>query len=255
MTFDFAGKHALVTGAASGIGAATAKRLAADGIDTLHLVDPNGDGLDALELACTVHRHIADVSNEAFWNEFDAAEHRIDLALANAGIGSGGQIADLELAEWRKVMAVNLDGAFLTLRSALRAMKRGADSNRGGSAVITASITGLKPVPGIGPYGISKAGAAHLARIAAAENAAHGIRVNAIAPGGVDTAIWEGSEDFQKSVAEHGREPTIAAMGAMSPRGRFATPDEIAGEIAFLLSDLAGNITGTVQVTDGGYSL
>lgn len=216
MTFDFSGKHALVTGAASGIGAATARRLAADGVDTLHLVDPDGDGLDALDLACTVHRHVADVSDEAFWNEFDAAEHRLDLALANAGIGSGGQIADLELAEWRKVMAVNLDGAFLTLRSALRAMKlRG-----GGSAVITASITGVKPVPGIGPYGVSKAGAAHLARIAAAENAAHGIRVNAIAPGGVDTAIWESSPDFRKSAAEQGREATIAAMGAMSPRGR-----------------------------------
>ncbi|GGA06749.1 SDR family oxidoreductase [Blastomonas marina] len=251
MTFDFSGKHALVTGAASGIGAATARRLAADGVDTLHLVDPDGDGLDALDLACTVHRHVADVSDEAFWNEFDAAEHRLDLALANAGIGSGGQIADLELAEWRKVMAVNLDGAFLTLRSALRAMKlRG-----GGSAVITASITGVKPVPGIGPYGVSKAGAAHLARIAAAENAAHGIRVNAIAPGGVDTAIWESSPDFRKSAAEQGREATIAAMGAMSPRGRFATADEIAGEIAFLLSDLAGNVTGTVHVTDGGYSL
>ena len=100
-----------------------------------------------------------------------------------------------------------------------------------------------------------RAGAAHLARIAAAENAAHGIRVNAIAPGGVDTAIWESSPDFRKSAAEQGREATIAAMGAMSPRGRFATADEIAGEIAFLLSDLAGNVTGTVHVTDGGYSL
>jgi NAD(P)-dependent dehydrogenase (short-subunit alcohol dehydrogenase family) len=84
------------------------------------------------------------------------------MPLVNAGIGAGGPIASLSLAEWRRVMAVNLDGAFLTLASSLRAME-----GKGGSVVVVASVTGLKPVPGIGPYGVSKAAVAHMARIAA----------------------------------------------------------------------------------------
>ena len=100
----------------------------------------------------------------------------------------------------------------------------------GGSAVVTASITGLKPVPGIGAYGVSKAAVAHMARIAAAENAGHGIRVNAIAPGGVDTAIWN-SPDNEAQFAEHGR------------------------DIGYLLSDASANVTGTVLTSDGGYTL
>jgi NAD(P)-dependent dehydrogenase (short-subunit alcohol dehydrogenase family) len=113
----------------------------------------------------------------------------------------------------------------------------------------------VKPVAGIGAYGVAKAGAAHMARIAAAENAASGIRVNAVAPGGVDTAIWDAGEAFREAVAAHGREAAIAGMGASHPRGRFATPDEIACDIGYLLSDMAANVTGVVLNTDGGYSL
>ena len=170
--------------------------------------------------------------------------------MVNAGIGTGGQIADLDFAEWRRVMAINLDGAFLTLATALRAMRK---TGRG-SAVVTASITGLKPVPGIGAYGVSKAAVAHMARIAAAENAGHGIRVNAIAPGGVDTAIWN-SPDNEAQFAEHGREAVIAQMGKTTPRGRFATADELARDIGYLLSDASANVTGTVLTSDGGYTL
>ena len=249
--YDFTNRTALITGAASGIGAATARWLDRHGIGRLVLIDLDGDGLSRLDLSCEVETHAADVADEAFWHAHEPKLGKLDHAVVNAGIGAGGQMAELEFAEWRRVMAINLDGAFLTLSTALRAMRKAG----GGSAVVTASITGLKPIPGIGAYGVSKAAVAHMARIAAAENAAHGIRVNAIAPGGVDTAIWESSPDFRKSAAEQGREATIAAMGAMSPRGRFATPDEIAGEIRFLLSDAASNISGAVLVTDGGYSL
>jgi NAD(P)-dependent dehydrogenase (short-subunit alcohol dehydrogenase family) len=170
--------------------------------------------------------------------------------LVNAGIGAGGPLASLSLAEWRRVMAVNLDGAFLTLASSLRAME-----SKGGSVVVVASVTGLKPVPGIGPYGVSKAAVAHMARIAAAESAKKGIRVNAIAPGGVDTAIWESGEDFKASVAAIGREATIRAMAKTTPLGRFATSEEMADSILYLLSDAASNITGHVMVSDGGFTL
>ena len=115
-------------------------------------------------------------------------------------------------------------------------------------------ITGLLSNRSIA-YGVAKAAVAHMARIAALENAPNGIRVNAIAPGGVDTAIWESSEDFRRSVATQGREPTMSAMAGTTPLGRFASSDHIAGDILYLLSDAGANITGHVLVSDGGYAL
>lgn len=248
---DFAGRTALVTGAASGIGAACAKALAARGAARLFLVDVDGAGLEALDLAgCDVHRITGSVADEALWQALEPRLTGLDHAIVNAGIGAGGPIAGLTLAEWRRVMAVNLDGAFMTLATSLRAM-----GETGGSAVVVASTTGLKPVPGIGPYGVSKAAVAHMARIAAVENAAKGIRVNAIAPGGVDTAIWEGGEDFRRSVAAIGREATLKAMAKTTPLGRFASSEEMADTILYLLSDAASNITGHVMVSDGGFTL
>lgn len=247
---DFAGRSALVTGAASGIGAACARSLAERGASRLFLVDLDGAGLDALDLPGEVHRISGSVADEALWQELEPRMSGLDYAVVNAGIGAGGPIAEITLAEWRRVMAVNLDGAFLTLAASLRAM-----GETGGSVVVVASVTGLKPVPGIGPYGVSKAAVAHLARIAAVENARKAIRVNAIAPGGVDTAIWESGEDFKRSVAAIGREATIKAMAKTTPLGRFATSGEMADSILYLLSDAAANITGHVMVSDGGFTL
>jgi NAD(P)-dependent dehydrogenase (short-subunit alcohol dehydrogenase family) len=247
---DFAGRSALVTGAASGIGAACAKALAARGATTLFLVDLDGAGLDALDLPGDVDRIVGSVADEALWQALEPRLTGLDHAIVNAGIGSGGPIASVSLAEWRKVMAVNLDGAFMTLASSLRAMQA-----KGGSAVVVASTTGLKPIAGIGPYGVAKAAVAHMARIAALENARNGIRVNAIAPGGVDTAIWESGEDFQRSVAAIGREATLKAMAKTTPLGRFASSEEMADSILYLLSDAASNITGHVMVSDGGFTL
>lgn len=247
---DFNGRSALVTGAASGIGAAAAKALAARGASKLFLVDVDGAGLDTLDLPGEVHRIVGSVADEALWQDLEPRLTGLDHALVNAGIGSGGPIASLSMAEWRRVMDVNLDGAFLTLASALRAM-----ADKGGSAVVVASVTGLKPIAGIGPYGVSKAAVAHMARIAAAENAKNGIRVNAIAPGGVDTAIWESGEDFAASVAAIGREATLKNMASTTPLGRFATPEEMAETILYLLCDASSNITGHVMVSDGGFTL
>lgn len=247
---NFTGRSALVTGAASGIGAACARSLADRGAARLFLVDVNADGLDALDLPGEVHRITGSVADEALWQDLEPRLTGLDHAVVNAGIGSGGPIASLSLAEWRRVMAVNLDGAFMTLASSLRAM-----GDSGGSAVVVASTTGIKPIAGIGPYGVSKAAVAHMARIAAVENACKGIRVNAIAPGGVDTAIWESGEDFQRSVAAIGREATLKAMAKTTPLGRFASSEEMAETILYLLSDAASNITGHVMVSDGGFIL
>jgi len=122
--------------------------------------------------------------------------------------------------------------------------------------VLTASATGLKAEPGTAAYGASKAAVIQMARVAAREAARFGVRVNAIAPGGVETPIWDNAPMFGDMVAEAGsRDAAIAQMGrAGMPLGCFATPEEIAGQIGFVLSDIAATITGSVLVSDGGYS-
>lgn len=250
MTSDFTDTTILVTGAASGIGKACALTLAQRGAKRLILVDRDGDALDALDLPCDSARHAADVSDPDFWSSLDSGQ--LDHAVLNAGIAHGRPIEKLDFADWRRVMAVNLDGMFLSLKHTLTSMRDG------GSAVLTASATGIKAEPGIAAYAASKAATIQLARVAAKESAPRGIRVNAIAPGGVDTAIWNSAPFFRQLVEDHGgdREAAIAAMGkAGTPLGQFATPDLIAAQIAFLLSAEAASITGTALVTDGGYTL
>jgi len=249
-TKDFAGRSALVTGAASGIGAACAKALVARGASKLFIVDVDEAGMAALDLDCEVEAVVGSVADEALWQDLEPRMAGLNHAVVNAGIGAGGGIRDLDFKTWRRVMDVNLDGAFLTLRAALRAMPE-----TGGSAVITASSTGVKPIAATGAYGISKAAVAMMARMAALEGAPRGIRVNAIAPGGVDTAIWESSDDFKRSVEAQGRDATLKAMASTTPSGRFATSEEIADNMLYMLSDAGANLTGHVMVSDGGFTL
>ncbi|MBL8648183.1 MAG: SDR family oxidoreductase [Sphingosinicella sp.] len=248
-----AGASVLITGAASGIGRATAERLHAEGVRRFALIDINSaeptlPGADILQLT-------GNVADPSTWEEAERAiTHRfgrLDLAVVNAGVSGAGPIADLAFEEWRRVLSVNLDGAFLTLRTAMRLIP-GA-----GAIVIVSSISGIKAEPGVAAYGASKAAAAHLAKVAAKEGASRGLRVNAILPGGVDTPIWNGMDFFEAMVRDLGsREAALKAMAsAATPLGRFATADEIAGQIAFLLSDGAATITGALLTSDGGYSL
>ena len=249
---DFSGANILITGAASGIGAATATLLAHQGAKKLILADRDEDRLAdfAFSLPCERQLLIGDVADERLWSGADLTG--LTHALVNAGVGEGKPIDETRLADWRRVMSVNLDGAFLTLQAAMRAMK-----GAGGSIVLTASAAGLKAEPGIAAYGSSKAAVIHLARIAAKEGAADGIRVNAIAPGGVETPIWSAVPFFADMVIDMGsEEAAFAAMGQVAtPMGRFAKPEEIAEQIAFLLSARAAFVTGACLVSDGGYSL
>jgi NAD(P)-dependent dehydrogenase (short-subunit alcohol dehydrogenase family) len=249
---DFPNASILITGAASGIGAATACELASLGARKLILVDTDEDRLRdfAFSLPCERQVIVGDVTDEQLWIRADLTG--LTHAVVNAGVGAGQPIDEMPFAEWRRIMSVNLDGAFLTLQAAMRAMK-----GNGGSIVLTASAAGLKAEPGIAAYGASKAAVIHLARIAAKEGAGSGIRVNAIAPGGVETPIWTGVPFFQNLVEKTGsQEAAFAAIGSQaSPMGRFARPEEIAGQIVFLLSDRSGFVTGTCLVADGGYSI
>lgn len=251
---------ALVTGAASGIGLATTRRLVAEGATALVLVDRQetalqalGDEIEAQGLAVMLCRQ--DVADEAAWDGVEQGiRHHwqgLDTLVVNAGVSDSGPIADLSLAAWRRVMSVNLDGAFLTLRAGMRLLRDG------GAAVVVSSASAVKAEPGVGAYGASKAALLQLARVAAREGAPRGVRVNAILPGGVETPMWSGLPFFREMVAEYGSETAafdgLARMA--TPLGRYARPEEIAGQIAFLLSPAAASMTGAAMVVDGGYTL
>lgn len=257
MSGRFAGKVALVTGAASGIGAAFARLAAREGATGMALLDRDSGGLDALsrELGCPVVPAAGDVADAALWEGFEAdiaaKFGSIDCALANAGVGHKmTPIAELEPETWSRVIGVNLTGAFLTLRTSLRRM------NEGGAIVLVSSSMGVKPSPNTAGYGASKAALLHLARIAALEAAPRQIRVNAISPGGVETPLFRDQAFFAALVGETGSERgAFDVLAARTPLGRYASADETAGLIAFLLSDEAAQITGANLVADAGMTL
>lgn len=245
----FAGKTALVTGAGSGIGRAVAERLSDEGALHLILADRDEAALSSVGVRSRVARLVGDVADETLWNAADLGE--IDFAIINAGVAGAGAIADLDFAEWRRILSTNLDGAFLSIRAAMRAM-----AARGGAIVAVASASGIKAEQGVAAYGASKAGLIQLAKVAAKEGAAQGIRVNAIAPAGVETPVWDAVPMFADRAAEIGRDAAFAELAAMAtPMARYAKAEEIAAQIAFLLSDEAAYMTGAVLVSDGGYTL
>lgn len=252
MTGEFSGKTALVTGAASGIGAACVDWLAARGVARFLLVDLDAENLERIDPGCEVTRFAGDVADPLLWQRVAEDCEMLDFAVLNAGIADSAPIAELDFAQWRRVLSANLDGMALSLQCAMRAM-----AASGGSVVLTASVSGIKAEPGTAAYAASKAGVIQLTKVAAKEGAPLAIRVNAIAPGGVDTPIWDQVPMFRDFVAEQGsREEAIAAMGRIAtPLGRYARAEEIAAQIGFLLSDAAATITGAVLVSDGGYSL
>lgn len=246
---DFTNAIVLITGAASGIGAAIATHLAHNGARKLILADRDENRLAdfAFSLPCERQLLIGDVADESLWSDADLTG--MTHAVVNAGIGHAAPIARTSLADWRRVMSANLDGAFLALKAALAAINEGA-------IVLTASAAGFKPEPDIAAYAASKAAMIQLARVAAKE-AAPRIRVNTVAPGGTQTPIWSDQPFFADLLAKTGSEDAAYRQlaGAATPLGRFARPEEIAEAIAFLLSPRAAFITGACLVADGGYSL
>ena len=252
-------RHVLITGSASGIGSACAEALHGTGAAVI-LVDRDRTALDqVLAGEARVSRHVGDVADEVFWEGLSEVLAPLTHAVVNAGVAGSGRIDSLSLSEWRRVMSVNLDGAFLTLRAAMRAMmSRHAEDGHGGAIVTTASVSGIKAEPGTAAYGASKAALIQLTKVAAKEGAAHKIRVNAIAPGGVDTPMWDGMDGFAEMVAAEGgdRDAVIAGMAAAGvPLGSYASAQEIAEQVLFLMGDGAAHMTGAVLVADGGYGL
>lgn len=243
------GRRALVTGAASGIGRATAARLAAEGA-RVALLDVDGDALEAAatELGDAAIALRADVTAEA---EVAAAVQRaaaawggLDVLVANAAVqltGRGDDRADrLDAGAWRRTLDVNLTGAFHTVKHGVRALLAGG----GGAVVCTASAAGAYGIArGLHAYSASKAGLAGLVRVAAADYADAGIRVNGVLPGVTETPMNHWWMDDEAARAE---------VTAAIPLGRPARPEEIAAVIAFLASDEASYVTGALWSVDGG---
>ncbi|QGN55688.1 SDR family NAD(P)-dependent oxidoreductase [Novosphingobium sp. Gsoil 351] len=257
MSARFSGKVGLVTGAASGIGAAFARLAAAEGTKGLALLDRDADGLARLagDLPCPSLVAAGDVGDASVWEDFVAriADRfgNIGFALANAGIGHETQpIVELDPEVWSRVLAVNLTGTFLTTRAALRLIEDG------GSIVMVGSSMGVKPSAGSAGYGASKAGIVQLAKIAALEAAPRGIRVNAISPGGVRTPLFRGLDFFEALAEQTGSENgAFDALAIRTPLRRYASADEIAELIALLMSESAAQITGANLIADAGMTL
>ena len=247
------GKVALVTGAASGLGAATARRLAKDGAAVL-LTDRDLAGEDVAASITAAGGQAAfrlhDVTSHPDWAA--AVEHavqdfgRLDILVNNAGVAGGRhELMDHSYDAWRQILAVNLDGVFLGLR---HAGPRIAASG-GGSVINLSSILGKVGMAGAAAYCASKGGVTLLTKAAALEWAPLGIRVNSVHPGFIDTPMVSNA----LADREDGNEMRVALMNA-HPIGRFGVPREIADAIAFLASDDASFITGAELLVDGGFT-
>jgi NAD(P)-dependent dehydrogenase (short-subunit alcohol dehydrogenase family) len=168
---------------------------------------------------------------------------RLDVMIANAGIGAPGRIMRLSLADWERVLAVNLTGVFLCAKHAFAAMQE-----RGGVILATASVAGMAGTPGLGAYGPSKAGVIQLVQTVALEGARHGIRANAICPVWAQTPLV----DAFVAGARSGPEEAKAQMAAGIPLARLARPEDVAAAAVYLASDEAAFVTGVAFPVDGG---
>jgi NAD(P)-dependent dehydrogenase (short-subunit alcohol dehydrogenase family) len=248
------GKVALVTGAASGIGRASAEVLAREGASVvLTDVQDGEEAAVAIRKSGGKARFIRlDVTRESEWRDviasIDKQEGRLDILVNNAGIAVAGLIHELSLEDWRRQMAVNVDGVFLGVKTALPLMRKG----KSGSIINISSIAGLRGAPNLSAYCTSKGAVRLFTKSIALECAAmqDGIRCNSVHPGLIETPIWS-------QVVPGSNEPMDldAAAALRVPMRRKGWPDDIAKVVLFLASDDSGYMTGEEVVVDGGMTV
>lgn len=240
-------KVAIVTGGARGMGAATSRIFAAEGASVLiaDVLDQEGEKLSR-ELGSPTHFRHHDVTDEASWRDLVADCRRrwgqIDVLVNNAGVALFRTILDTEKNEFEKVLNINLVGTFLGIRSVAPVMME----QRRGSIINISSVDGMKGCNGLGAYAASKWGVRGLTKVAAMELGPHGVRVNSIHPGGINTQMGNpmGSPEAEANQAY-----------ASQPIQRIGAPEEVARTTLFLASDDASYICGAELAVDGGMTV
>ena len=238
------GKKVWITGAASGLGKASALRCAEAGA-SLILTDLEAPDELAGEIGAAASAFAQDVCDEERWEEIADTVGDFNVIVNNAGIGENKPLAEYELSEWRRVLAVNLDAVFLGTRLAFRRMKPG------GSVINISSILGIVGNAGTAAYGASKGGVRLLSKHAAVEAAqlGLGIRVNSIHPGYIETPmVIDGVRRRANS------DELLKLIASRHPVGHLGEPDDIANGVVYLASEESRFVTGSEMVIDGGYT-
>lgn len=254
-----AGKVALVTGGASGLGQSCAMRLAGEGATVMvtDIQDALGEETASAirELGGSAQYLHHDVTSEAEWQQVVTATvdafGGLDVLVNNAGIAIGGSIVEMELEAWQRQQAINLDGVFLGVKHCIPAMR---DSG-GGSIINMSSVAGLKGSANLSAYNATKGGVRLFTKGVALECAQSGwsIRVNSVHPGIIDTPIWSKINPEMQDDGSHKIDPEPLAELAV-PSGILGMPNDIANGVLFLASDDSSYMTGTELVIDGGLS-
>lgn len=244
---QFSGKAAIVTGAASGMGAATLERLRREGAEVLGTDIQEAAGREIADRA-GARFAVQDVSDPARWTEIaDMARAefgRLDILVNNAGMVTGKSIEEVDMATWDRVIAVNLTGVMLGCKEAIRVM-RANPGGPSGAIVNIASTTAYTALPHDVGYTAAKSGVRMLTKSVAVHcaKAGLGIRCNAIIPGAIDTGLFAAADRVNPELRHK--------VAATSPLGRLGTPDEIAAAVAFLASDECPYMTGAEMMVEG----